>query len=125
MKTIALAAALLLLPGCLLVAGAAIGDGIVYTTGEDTAEVRVEVNPAAAFAAAREEFIARGQVETSDADAGTLAGKIGTSNVKVTVWGEAKEGTSRVSVKARTNADLGPDMETARTLSVAIVKRTR
>jgi hypothetical protein len=125
MKTIALAASLLLLPGCLLVAGAAVGAGVVYATGEDTAEVRVEVNPAAAYAAAREEVLARGKVETSDPEAGILTGTIGSSSVKVTVREEAQEGHSFVSVKARTNAGLGPDMETARTLTVAVVKRTR
>ena len=125
MKTIAFAAALVLLPGCLLVAGAAVGAGIVYSTGEDTAEVRVDVNPAAAFAASRQELIARGQLETSDPEKGILTGTIGASTVKVTVWGEVEEGHSRVSVKARTNAGFGPDMETARTLTVAVVKRTR
>lgn len=125
MKAIALAVALLVLPGCLLVAGAAVGAGIVYATGEDTAEVRVDVDAAAAYAASREEVIARGRIETSDPEAGILTATIGTSSVKVTVWADAQEGRSRVSVKARTASGLGPDMETARTLTVAVVKRTR
>lgn len=125
MKTIALAATLLLLPGCLLVAGAAIGAGIVYSTGEDTAEVRVDADEAAAFAAAREEVILRGQIETSDPEVGRIEARIGTSTVTVTVRGEPEGAHSRVTVKARKAGGLGPDMDTAQTLAVAVVKRTR
>jgi len=125
MKTIALAASLLLLPGCLLVAGAAVGAGIVYSTGEDTAEVRVDVNAAAAFAASREEVILRGKIDSADEAAGVIEARIGTSTVRVAVVEEPEGGHSRVSVKARTTAGLAPDMETARILTVAVVKRTR
>lgn len=125
MKTLALAAALLLLPGCVLVAGAAVGAGIVYAAGEDTAEVRVDVNAAAAFAASREEIIRRGKIDSADEAAGVIEARIGTSTVTVTVAEEPDGARSRVTVKARSTAGLAPDMETARILTVAVLRRTR
>jgi len=125
MKTLALAAALLILPGCLLVAGAAVGAGIVYSTGEDTAEVMVDVNGAAAFAATREEIILRGTIESADDAKGVIEARIGTSTVRATITRGREGHQSLVTVKARTNGGLGPDMETARILTVAVVKRTR
>lgn len=125
MKALALAAALFALPGCVLVAGAAVGAGIVYATGEDSCEVRVEVNGAAAYAASREEVVLRGKVESSDPAVGILEARIGTSDVKVTVVEEAGGTRSVVTVKARSAGGLAPDAETARILAVAVVKRTR
>lgn len=125
MKTILLAASLFLFPGCALVPGIAVGAGIVYATDEDTAEVLVEVNGAAAFAASREEVLLRGTIESSDEAKGAIEARIGTSTVKMTVLEGRRGDGSLVTVKARTNGGLAPDMETARILAVAVVRRTR
>ena len=110
------------LPGCLLVAGAAIGAGIVYASSDDTAEVRLRTTTAAAYAAAREEVLVRGTVESSDPKSGVLEGKIGSTSVRVTVVAES-DGMVKVSVKARSNSGLSPDMDTANQVTVAVVKR--
>ena len=117
----ALAAAL---PGCLLVAGAAIGAGIVHTTGEDTAEVVVEANTASAYAAAREEIRNRGMLESADAESSRVEGTVGGSSVKVSVTSPGT-GEAKVSVSARKNGGISPDIETAEQVAMAIVKRTR
>ncbi len=125
MRSIALAAALLLPPGCAFVEGAAVGTGIVHATGEDAVEVRVEVNGAAAYAASREEIGLRGTIDSADPALGGVRARIGTSDVTVAVSGEPGGERSRVSVTARAAGGLAPDMETARILAVAIVRRTR
>ena len=111
------------LPGCLLVAGAAVGAGVVYAAGEDSSEVRVEADAARAYSAAREEVILRGTLQTSDAAGGTLTARIGTSDVTVKVVGEPTENRTRVTVTARANAGISPDRDTAERVAVAIVKR--
>lgn len=118
----ALAAGIAALPGCILIAGAAIGAGVVYTTGDDTAAVRVHSTADAAYAAAREEVLRRGVVESSDSAARVLAGRIGSSSVRIHVVGEP-DGMSKVTITSRTNAGLGPDMDTANELAVAVVRR--
>jgi hypothetical protein len=118
----ALAAGSAALPGCLLVAGAAIGAGVVYAAGDDTAEVRVHATADSAYTAAREEVLLRGVVDSSDPDAGVLEGKIGTSHVRVRVVTEP-DGLVKVTVRARTSSGIGPDMDTANDVAVAIVRR--
>ena|SRR5688572_20447881 len=125
MKTLALAAALLLLPGCVLVAGAAVGAGIVYAAGEDTCEVRVDVDGDAAFAASRAEVVRRGSVDSTDEALGVIEARIGDSSVRVTVVEEGGGGHSLVRVKARTLVGLAPDRGTAEAVAVAVVRRTR
>ncbi len=121
----ALAAALpLSITGCLFVAGAAIGAGIVHTTGEDTAEVVVEANSASAYAAAREEIQNRGVVESADADSSRVQGTVGGSSVTVSV-SSPSSGEARVSVSARKNGGISPDIDTAEQVAMSIVKRTR
>lgn len=118
----ALAAGTVALPGCLLVAGAAIGAGVVYAAGDDTAEVRVHASADSAYTAAREEVLRRGVVDSSDPAAGVLEGRIGTSRVRVRVVSEP-DGLVKVTVRARTGSGLGPDMDTANDVAVAIVRR--
>ena len=125
MKPFALAALLLLLPGCVLVAGAAVGAGIVYAAGEDTCEVRVDVGGAAAFAASLEEVIRRGTLDSSDEARGVVEARVGDSSVEVSVIEEDGGGHSLVRVKARKLVGLAPDRATAETVAVAVVKRTR
>ncbi len=119
-----LAAGAAALPGCLLVAGAAIGAGIVHATGEDTAEVMVEVPSDAAYAAAREEIRTRGVLESADSDAAHLEGTVGGSTVKVSVSTPTR-GEAKVSVSARKNAGISPDFETAEQVAMAIAKRAQ
>lgn len=118
-----LAAAALALPGCLLLAGAAIGAGIVHVVGSDSAEVVLEKDRAKVFEAAREEVKTRGVVETADAEAGTISGKVGSSSVAIAVAKET-DSTVKVTVESRMNAGISPDPDTAQQVATAIVKRT-
>jgi hypothetical protein len=120
----ALAAGAACLPGCLLVAGTGFGAGIVHPTDGDAVEVAVEVPPAAAFAAAREELRGRGVLRSADSGAGFVEGTVGTSFVKVSVSGPAS-GLATLSVIARKDSGASPDPDTAEQIAVAIVKRTR
>jgi hypothetical protein len=66
--------------------------------------------------------VRRGVVDSSDPGAGVLEGKVGTSRVRVHVVTEP-DGMVKVTVQARTSSGLGPDMDTANDVAVAIVKR--
>lgn len=118
-----LAAAALALPGCLLLAGAAIGAGIVHVVGSDSAEVVLEKDRAKVFEAAREEVKTRGVVETADAEAGTISGRVGSSSVEIAVAKET-DSTVKVTVESRKNSGISPDPDTAQQVATAIVKRT-
>jgi len=125
-----LAAALLLaaaaapLPGCLLLAGAALGAGIVHVTSEDGAVVLLEVGPEAAFAAARGVLSDRGVLESADREAGLLRGTVGSSSVEVRVE-DRGDGKSRVAVEARKNGGVSPDVTTAQQTAAGILERCR
>jgi hypothetical protein len=122
------AAALLLaaaaLPGCLLLAGAAVGAGIVHVTAEDRAVVDLEADPGTAYRTARDVIDDRGLLGTAKEDTRTVAGTIGGSSVEVRV--DSRDGGgSRVTVEARRNAGVSPDVETAQQTASAILSRSR
>ena len=117
-------AAALPLPGCLLLAGAAVGAGVVRVAGEDAAEVVIERDYATVFAASEEEMKARGVLQSSNRETGTLRGRIGGSDLQVSVLREA-ETSVRARVTARRDSGVSPDPSSARLLATGIVKRTR
>jgi len=123
MLTAAVLAAALAVPGCVFLAGAAIGAGIVHAVGEDSTEVVLEEPYDAVFDASREELRARGVVEAADSEAGLLEGTVGGSSVKITVKRET-DTTVRVTVKARKNAGISPDPEAAEQVSYGILRRS-
>ena len=124
-KPILLAAALaaaLSAPGCVFLAGAAVGAGVVHVVGEDSTEVVLEQSYESVFDASKEELGAQGTVEASDSEAGLVEGTVGSSSVRITVVRET-ESSVRVTVKSRKNAGISPDPETAEQISYALVKR--
>ena len=112
------------LPGCLLVAGAAVGAGIIYVAGDDSVEVDVESAPEAVFAAAREEVRATGTIDASDPDAGTLSGSVDSSSVHVKV-SKVSSGLTKLRVSSRSNAGISPDRDRATEVAGAILRRLR
>jgi hypothetical protein len=112
------------LPGCLLVAGAAVGAGVVHATGDDTLEVVLHSGPEAVFAAARAEVAARGTVEREDAALREVDGSADGGSIRVKVLHEA-DGSARLRVGARKNAGISPDLETAEAVASAILRRVK
>lgn len=125
-RSILLAAALaavLAAPGCVFLAGAAIGAGVVHVVGEDSTEVVVEQSYQSVFDASKEELGAQGVVEASDSDSGMVEGSVGSSSVRITVRRET-DSSVRLIIKARKNAGISPDPETAEQLSYGVLRRT-
>ena len=116
-------AAVLAAPGCVFLAGAAIGAGVVHVVGEDSTEVVLEQSYESVFDASKEELAAKGAVEASDADAGVVEGSVGPSSVTITVTRET-DSSVRVTVKARKNGGISPDQETAEEISYGLLRRT-
>lgn len=110
-------------PGCAVAAGAALGIGVVHTTGEDSVELFLEAPREAVLGAARAELEARGTLDTASSPEGRLRGHVGGSEVKIAV-APASGSTVEVRVKARQNAGLSPDPETAALIANGIVRRT-
>jgi hypothetical protein len=122
----ALAVATAPLPGCLLLAGVAIGAGIVYMVGDDSAEVALHKDREAVFEACRDEVKARGTVDKADASTGDIEGKVGSSSVRISVRSEESKGgekTVKVTVISRKNSGISPDPDTARIVAEGISKR--
>jgi hypothetical protein len=108
----------LLLPGCLLLAGAAAGAGVVLVAGEDTAYVDLETDRAAAYQKAVAVVEAAGRVTRSSPDLGTLAGEVEKSDVEVSIFMVSE--AARVSVKARKLGSTVPDLELAQRLAAEV-----
>jgi len=125
-KRIALALSLLAvaatLPGCLLVAGAAVGAGVVHATGDDTLEVVLRAPPSRVYDEALEHLRGRGALERSDPAARVHEASVDGASVTVTVL-EEEPGSARLRVRARRNAGISPDLETAERVASAILKR--
>jgi hypothetical protein len=116
-------AAVLAAPGCVFLAGAAIGAGVVHVVGEDSTEVVVEQSYESVFDASKEELNTKGVVEASDVDAGLVQGSVGSSSVKITVTRETA-GSVRITIKARKNGGISPDPDTAEQISYGVLRRT-
>lgn len=106
-----LLASLLALPGCVFVAGAAIGAGIVAATSEDTAQVDLDARVADVFATAVGVVERRGEVTGSSERSGEVEGNVGNSSVDVSVF--AVNEFTRVRVTARKLVGALPDLSLA------------
>jgi hypothetical protein len=125
--TLLRAAALLLvaataLPGCMIVAGAAVGAGVVHATGDDTLEVVLHSPPGKVYDEALEVVRTRGAIEASRPAVREIDGSVSGASITVTVLPE-QSGQSRLRVKARRNAGISPDLETAEQVASWILKR--
>ena len=113
MKTLANLLLLLLpLGGCALLVGAAVGAGIVHTTGDDSAELSVRNSAEEVFDACQAELLTRGTVEQSDVEAGRLAGEIAGTDLEITIR-SVEQDLRHIEVEARRNAGVTPDPDTA------------
>ncbi len=110
------------LPGCLLVAGAAIAAGVVHTVGDDVAEVTLESSTERVFEASENELASRSNGFRSYKGSLRIEGRVGASDVTITLDALPKEST-RLRVVARKHEGLSPDVETAHQVAFAIVKR--
>jgi len=109
---------LVLLPGCLLVAGAAVGAGVVAATSEDTAQVDLRASRDEVFMTALRIVEAEGNVTDSNPGTGRIEGKVDGSSVlvKVFVVGDL----TRVTVKSRQIGGAFADLDLAESLATDI-----
>ena len=125
--TLARAAVLLLLaatalPGCMIVAGAAVGAGVIHATGDDTLEVVLHSPPGRVYDEAEQVVRTRGAIEATRPLVREIDGSVSGASITVTVLPE-EPGNSRLRVKARRNAGISPDLETAEQVASWILKR--
>ena len=123
----ALAAAVLLVAaatpaGCIFVAGAAVGAGVVHATGDDTLEVVLHSPPSRVWDEAEEVLRTHGTVDRSYPAIRGHDATFDGASVTVTVL-EEPDGSSRLRVRARRNAGISPDLETAERVASLILKR--
>lgn len=111
-------------PGCLLVAGAAIGAGAVHALGEDSSEVTLDRSRSVVMDAARSEIEARGVLDAVDEGPGRYEGTVEKTAVTVIVGGEV-DGLVKVTVSARKNSGFTPDPVLADSIAHAIARRCR
>ncbi|MHC4821641.1 MAG: DUF3568 family protein [Planctomycetota bacterium] len=119
---LALTAVLALLPGCALFVTAAVVYGAVYTTGDDSAAVHLEVSREETFEAARAYVNRKGLLNMAHAYAGRIEGRVWDSDVTIDVE-ETEDGNSLVEVKARRLVGFKPDPQAARTIAEGIAAR--
>lgn len=109
-------------PGCLVMAGAAVGAGVVVATGEDAAEIRFvedrDVVWDATYAVADE----WGAVTAVERERGFLEAKEGDTTVTVDV-AERDSGAIRVRFRARKLGSTIPDRERAEILAENLARR--
>ena len=110
------------LPGCVFVAGAAVGAGVIHATGDDTLEVVLHSPPGKVYDEAAEVVRTRGTLDKSRPVVREIEGSVSGASVTVTVLPEEK-GNSRLRVKARRNGGISPDLETAEQVASWILKR--
>ena len=110
------------LPGCMIVAGAAVGAGVVHATGDDTLEVVLHSPPGKVYDEAEEVVRTRGAIEARRPLLREIDGSVSGASVTVTVLPE-EPSQSRLRVKARRNAGISPDLETAEQVASWILKR--
>ncbi len=127
MKRIPLLLAMLLcagtVPGCILV-GAAVVAGAVYTTGDDSAALRAEIDRETAFAAARSYVDEKGLLDMADPNAGRIEARVWESDVTIDVT-EAENDRTVIEVTARRHIGLSPDQDVAKTIAEGIALRLR
>lgn len=114
---------IVLLSGCLLVAGAAVGAGAVHVLGEDAAEVNLERDWDTVFNAGVDAVETLGSVETQDREAGVIEGHVKEADVTVKLE-QVTKSTVKVVVEARKNEGVSPAPEIAQDVSHAIAERT-
>jgi len=110
-------------PGCLLLAGAALGAGIVHVTSEDEAMVLLDADFEDALKTSREVLAEKGLLEARDDKAGLVEGSIGSSSVSIRVERGPDTG-SKVTVESRKNGGVSPDVTTAQQVASAILARS-
>ncbi|HKE02256.1 MAG TPA: hypothetical protein VKE69_14655 [Planctomycetota bacterium] len=111
-----------LLPGCLVVAAAAVAAGVVHVTSEDTVEVYFNNPYDKVFDAAEQELVARGGAPMTDRKTGKIEASLGHSSVSIQVTGTGDKST-RIEVKARKNQGISPDIDRANQIATGVSKR--
>jgi len=104
------------------VVGAAVGAGVVYTTGRDSSEVTVQRDFSATYAACRAELEMQGQVDGESPTAGALRGMVDGSEVGIDL-DRPLEGQVHIVVSARYGSGLAPDPDTAERLTHGVLVR--
>ncbi len=118
MRTLAVLPALVLflvLPGCLLLAGAAAGAGAIVVTGEDTVTVDIRASRDAVYATAEDQVESAGEVTGTYPESGIINAEVEDSKVEVAV--RTVDDFTRVRVKARKLAGTVPDLDLAQKLA--------
>jgi len=108
------------LPGCLLVAGAAVGAGALIVTADDTVEVLIERDVRTVYEAALAELDARGTSMNRNPEFRRCEGEIGGSHVWIEVSPDKHDAT-RLRVRARKLEGTLPDLDLARDITNATV----
>lgn len=111
-----------LLPGCVLLVGAAIGAGVVHAVSEDSVEVLFDAGFDEVYDVCEAQLERAGTVTASDDLRGVLEGSAEESRIDITI-DTTRQGLQRVRVTARRFSGLSPDLETAQWLADAISRR--
>jgi hypothetical protein len=117
-----LALELALAPGCLFVAGAAVGAGVIVAAGEDGAEIRFDEDRDIVWDAAYAVADDWGVITSVDRDRGTLEAKEGDTTVTADVV-HLESGAVRVRFRARKLGATIPDRERAEILAENLARR--
>ncbi len=118
---VALASAL---PGCLFVAGAAVGAGALVVTADDSVETTLESPFDRVYGIAVEEIQRRGTITLQTKEFGRLEGDVVVPNdshvvVKIERLDDA---TVKLTVSARTLGSTLPDQDTAKAVATSIIE---